>query len=329
MHNFQCALLFGAFLVLSVGCTDVQPADVGAVTLRGESPSFFAFGDWGANSKPQRDVAEAVNNVCEKLQCDFGLLLGDNFYPAGVKSVDDPMWKSHYLEIYEKLSMPFYVALGNHDYGGNVWAQVTYKDPRGRWKMPTPYYQFQAGDAAFFATDTTRWSQAQAAWLTKALSDAGDVKWKIVFGHHPLYSYGGNHGDTPYLVKELLPILKRFNVQLYFSGHDHDRQVLREGKESPLAIVSGGGGAEIRPLKDIPRPRELFGKATYGAVHITLAAGAAKLSMFDSNGKIDYELALEDAPKKEDAGLGGEESARATKTKRKSKTRRPNEVHAH
>lgn len=320
-HRFVASIGFVALLL--VACSEEKGGLLDGVVARGESPSFFAFGDWGANSQPQRQVAEAVRTVCEKEHCDFGLLLGDNFYPSGVKSVDDPMWKTHYLDIYEKLTMPFYVALGNHDHGGNVRAQMTYRDPKGRWHMPAAFYEFTVGDAAFFALDTTRWTPTQAKWLKARLEAAADVKWKVVFGHHPIFSYGASHGDTPYLVKELLPILKAAKVQLYLSGHDHDRQVLRDGAEGPLCILSGGGGAEVRDVK--PGPRSLFGKSSYGAVHVSLAAGAAKLKFFDETGKVDFQLALEgDGKGVPDAG---EESARASKKSRGP--RRPADARPH
>lgn len=304
-----------------LGCTEDQPAKIEGVTSRAESPSFFAFGDWGANSDPQRKVAEAVRTVCEREHCDFGLLLGDNFYPGGVKSTTDPMWKTHYLDIYEKLTMPFYVALGNHDYGGNVQAQIYYKDPKDRWHLPSTYYQFTVGDAAFFALDTTRWTARQLQWLKGALAEAADVKWKIVYGHHPIYSTG-THGETPYLVNELLPVLKAAKVQLYLAGHDHHREVLRKGNEWPLSVVSGGGGAELRPLAK--GPKTLFGKSTFGALHVSLVAGAAKLKFFDDDGKVDYELALE-PPAPKEMPMEGEESARATGRKSMS-PRKPGAV---
>lgn len=46
------------------------------------------------------------------------------------------------------------------------------------------------------------------------------AKWKIVIGHHAIRS-AGHHGDTPELVRHLLPILKAHNVDMYMNGHDH------------------------------------------------------------------------------------------------------------
>src|SRR5262245_55898356 len=57
---------------------------------------FFAFGDWGTGDDPQKQVADAVTSFCQTQHCDFGLLLGDNFYPAGVSSTADIQWQDKF-----------------------------------------------------------------------------------------------------------------------------------------------------------------------------------------------------------------------------------------
>ena len=46
-------------------------------------------------------------------------LLGDNIYDSGVTSVTDPQWQTKFEIPYMGVNLPFYVVLGNHDYGGN------------------------------------------------------------------------------------------------------------------------------------------------------------------------------------------------------------------
>jgi hypothetical protein len=57
---------------------------------------------------------------CGSTPCDFVLLLGDNFYPSGVKSVTDSQWKTAFVTPYEALGLTFYPTLGNHDYEGQI-----------------------------------------------------------------------------------------------------------------------------------------------------------------------------------------------------------------
>jgi 3',5'-cyclic AMP phosphodiesterase CpdA len=64
-----------------------------------------------------------------------------------------------------------------------------------------------------------------------------------VAAHHHLYS-NGQHRDNPKLIAQWDYLLRRHNVDLYLSGHDHDLQHL-EFKGHPTSfIISGGGGAE-------------------------------------------------------------------------------------
>eukprot|EP00662_Eupelagonemidae_sp_cell21_P022485 gene22485-56430_t len=63
---------------------------------------------------------------------------------------------------------------------------------------------------------------AQVAWLRRELA-ASQAVWKVVLGHHPIYT-AGSHGTTPVLLAELDPILREFGVQFYIAGHDHNKQ---------------------------------------------------------------------------------------------------------
>jgi hypothetical protein len=43
-------------------------------------------------------VARAMEKFCAERGCHLGLMLGDNFHPTGVRSVDDPQ----FIEKFEK-----------------------------------------------------------------------------------------------------------------------------------------------------------------------------------------------------------------------------------
>ena len=73
------------------------------------------FGDSGKGNDEQRATAAAMTEHCAKYRCDLGLMLGDNIYPNGVTSVDDPQFQSKFEEPLRNLDLKFNVILGNHD----------------------------------------------------------------------------------------------------------------------------------------------------------------------------------------------------------------------
>jgi len=94
------------------------------------------------------------------------------------------------------------------------------------------------GDPIPDAVDTV-----QLQWLDDKLSAAkGKADWYVVYGHFPVFSITkGEHGDTPSLVKNLYPILKKHNVDMYFNGHDHILQHIQKEKGGVHFFGSGAG----------------------------------------------------------------------------------------
>ena len=222
--------------------------------------SFLAVGDWGMETNEQRRVAAQMAKSAEAIGARFVISTGDNFYPKGVASVEDERWKTSFEDVYAApaLMIPWYIALGNHDHRGNVDAQVNYTKASPRWRLPATYYKHtetlaDGSPADFFFIDSQvikvgyrSWfgstRDEQILWLERELA-ASTARWKIVVGHHPVVS-GGKHGNTEALVVLMKPLLERYGVQLYLSGHDHDLQHLVEGK---VHYLISGAGAKPRP----------------------------------------------------------------------------------
>jgi len=70
---------------------------------------------------------------------------------------------------------------------------------------------------------------------------ASRARWKVVVGHHPVYSRAG-HGDTPALVKGVEPMLRKHGVALYMNGHDHAMQFLTK---DGVAYLTSGAGSKL------------------------------------------------------------------------------------
>ncbi len=217
---------------------------------------YLCFGDWGENGPLKTQIASLVKS----LKPDAVLSLGDNFYDRGVLSAYDSKWK----DFTNYFHLPFFAILGNHDHLGNILAQIQYKE--NGWIMPSRFYDVVVENTHLIALDTFELApiesiqnsvcmgmsitecnrrldylkmEKQYEWLEKTLQTS-TTKWKIVFGHYPIYSNGA-HGDTPQLQTHLLPLLKKYGVHLYLAGHDHS---ICHKKDGVHCIVSGCGSRQ-------------------------------------------------------------------------------------
>jgi 3',5'-cyclic AMP phosphodiesterase CpdA len=112
--------------------------------------------------------------------------------------------------------------------------------------MQGRYYTFTQGIVQFFALDTNEnadWSN-QLSWLDQELAKS-KATWKIVFGHHPLYS-SGMHGSSSERIELLSPLFKQHSVQLYVNGHDHNYE--RTQPIEGTTYLTCGAGAKTRPV---------------------------------------------------------------------------------
>ncbi len=298
--------LFIATQAAAIG--PMLPRNLFAAEAKARGLNFLVLGDWGRNGeKDQRDVAGQMAMAAQEADAKFVISVGDNFYEHGVTSVDDLHWKTSFEFVYTapSLQVPWHVILGNHDYHGNCDAQIAYSKMSKRWNMPARYFIHTEhidgnNTVDFFFLDTTPMAKksddleldlrhphlpdkaGQLAWFEAALK-ASTAPWKIVIAHHPVYS-GGQHGDTPYIIKHILPLLETYKVQAWFNGHDHDLQHLQAGKVN--LFCSGAGSKPRTALSNTPHTK--FAKGCSGFVAANLQADQLDVRMIDDQGKLLY-----------------------------------------
>lgn len=165
------------------------------------------------------------------------------------------------------------------DFGGlgNEWdkapIEVEYTTRSERWTMPDTYYTHRVGNVGFVMLDTNSilWDNTdhgdQAAWFPGAVASlrAEGAEWIIAAGHHP-YLSNGRHGNAgSYEALDIgggelpmpIPILNGGHVQdfledvvcgqvdVYFAGHDHNRQWIDEpGALCGAELIVSGAGAK-------------------------------------------------------------------------------------
>jgi tartrate-resistant acid phosphatase type 5 len=246
-----------------------------------------AFGDFGSGQPSQSKNAAAIRAYAKAHPFDFGITLGDNFYPVGMNSPFDPRWKSQWEKLYGPLGIKFYASLGNHDYGqiSSPVSELWYSARSASWAAPARYYTFTAGAAQFFQIDTIDLSERELRWLEEQLA-ASKATWKIVYGHYQIYSAtrGDNDEKQDDLVDRLLPVLKRKNADLYLCGHDHNLQILKEDGGVHF-VVAGAGGAGLYDFEQQDYSRSTFKAKVYGFAVIEADRKTLNVRLVDTDGK--------------------------------------------
>jgi tartrate-resistant acid phosphatase type 5 len=258
--------------------------DLGTVK-GGDTVRLVAFGDFGDKGRgtAQMQVADGIAKVHAQTPFDLGLTFGDNFYPRGVRSVSDEKWQWAWEKPYARLKIPFYITLGNHDYDGNVQAQLDYAKTSDSFRLPATYYTFRAGPVLFVALDTNVWSQEQAAWLAGKLNGP-PTPWTVVYAHHPVFSYG-KHGDTRRL-RDLHDLVKRRPGTIYMAGHEHEMQHLR--RDGFDYVVCGAGGTDLRRTRK--GPSTVWMASKHGFLEVGFSATEAQVRFRDKDAAILYEF---------------------------------------
>eukprot|EP00760_Papus_ankaliazontas_P033561 PhM_4_TR6438/c0_g1_i1/m.50525/K14379/ACP5; tartrate-resistant acid phosphatase type 5 len=240
---------------------------------------FYAFGDWGyklgrqkrgAKGPPpwpcmerschlsaQIDKQLEAEGASSRRSLAFNLLLGDNFYPIGIRHKHDARrfdFDAKFLRV-QHMRVPYYVTLGNHDSYGNAQAQVEVSSLNPFWNCPdykfvSPVIRRGAITVQIFSLNTrlhfeANWPEIpkQVAWLDAALGNS-TAMWKIVMAHEPIFCFA----DFPHekaMVEHIHPLLNKHKVPIYLSGHAHHLSLF-QAPGGYYHITSGGYNGHIQ-----------------------------------------------------------------------------------
>lgn len=265
---------------------------------------FLVMGDTGTGNPTQHRIAEQVARTCEERGCDFLVLLGDNIYPRGACTVDDPQWETKVRAPYLSLGVSVRPVLGNHDYGGLLpdpacaQAQIDYSAVQPLWQMPARHYALDQGPALLLFLDTapvgygaTAYLDEQSAFLRTQIA-ASMKPWRLAFGHSPLLSNGLEHGNAAPALDTFLRGIVCDGVDVYFSGHDHHREIFAPQAGCPVTLVVSGAAAQLGEVGS--EEPSLFTRNTYGYTYVTLTPSTLTIEMIDAaEGLTDYSITLE------------------------------------
>lgn len=311
-----CLFFFSQLLVIGLFAQAPLVKDLGyrggsitGIKKPANALHFIAMGDWGRNGENyQKEVAVGMGKAAHDLGASFVVATGDNFYPYGVASTQDYHWISSFETIYtaQSLHVKWYPVLGNHDYASNPDAEVEYSKISSRWSMPSRYYSksFTIGAdtllMVFIDTDPIEKElrgnpndsvkypagavASQRAWLEKLLSTS-NARWKIVVGHHPLYTGGWRKEspDTKRMKEFLEPLFNQYKVDIYLAGHEHHLEHIKP--EGPTHYIISGAASEARQVALFPGIGK-FAAAVQGFATFSVAKEEITVQFIDHTGSI-------------------------------------------
>jgi len=276
--------------------------------------SFLVLGDSGTGSPAQAQVARRM--LAEE-SASLVLHVGDLCQDDG--SLD--RLEAHYFNVYAPLMsrVPFFPALGNHDYGTDLAAPYLFvhvlpapgvpESDRGR------YYSFDWGDAHFISLDSNLLihpaiTARMLDWLESDLARTRAF-WKIAFFHHPPYP-SGHHLNDPISARvreQILPVLERHGVQVVFSGHEHSYQrskPLRHGAvvepgRGTVYFITGGGGADLHALG--VRPELAVAEQVHHYLRVDVEGWRMSIAAIAADGRVVDRVAITPAPELAPGGV--------------------------
>ena len=269
MGMMQSTDVFAAALLFAALFTDAS------LPVHNNHLRLIVVGDAGATHSLLR---AGMLRVEKEHPVDAIVLSGDNFYPCGIHGVDDPQW-TKITQHFGPVGVPILPVLGNHDYGDpqmqngelitcgptdtEAELQETARIPQ--WRFPARSYAMHSTLVDLIMLDTqpiasdflepfrgSATSLQEVQFFDEELRHS-TAQWRIVVGHHTIYS-SGEHGraNDSYRrnMRQLLPALDA-KADLYICGHDHDLELIGNVNGGrPWFLISGAGSAN-----DVMKPR--------------------------------------------------------------------------
>ncbi|HKQ05990.1 MAG TPA: metallophosphoesterase [Blastocatellia bacterium] len=217
--------------------TLIKPTSLFATNVNSKT-RFAVMGDFGTGGDDEVSIARKMAELHRDAPFDFVLGAGDNIYPNGAGHLFVRNFEQPFANLLRE-DVKLYTVLGNHDVEAGRRDQMHYP----LFNMgEANYYMFGRGNGLvdFFMLDSTDFDNQQTTWLENKLAQSKAL-WKIAVFHHPIYSSGKKHGSDTRLRQRLEPLLKKHNVQVVFSGHDHVYERLKP-QDGIQYFVSGGAG---------------------------------------------------------------------------------------
>jgi 3',5'-cyclic AMP phosphodiesterase CpdA len=225
-------------------------------------PSYLAggvavYGDSRSGHDAHRRIVEGIERINPAAVFHTGDLVNN-----GAKKAN---WKT-FNEITADLQFntPFYPAIGNHEKPNDpstLYFEQFDLPGNERW------YTKDINGISFVVLDTDSSlavGSDQYEWLNARLESMDAHRTIAVVFHYPPFSTGNHGGDEKGLKYSIVPLFEKHDVDLVFSGHDHNYE--RSMVNGIHYLVTGGGGAPIRKQARKSPESQLFIQAHHFCV---------------------------------------------------------------
>lgn len=276
------------------------------LSLTARPLNFISIGDWGELNTNQEKVSRAAFKYAKEHDSSFVLSLGDNFYESGVKSIYDTLWNYVYISNpLHTLPIPWVVSVGNHDYYGNVTAQIEYTHHNDRWYLPNNYYSIKYSKHIKFIIIDSQLLDPLCTDMNESITNnvikremydwielelGSDERIKIVVSHAPIYSMGSYH-ECIELQNNLFPILKKYGVKLFLHGHEH---LFQHNQYQGIDLIGCGSFARLSTggQYEVRKGMTKFYKFEYGFCAHTITDSWVRNMMVNQDSRILYDYTV-------------------------------------
>ncbi|HYX55676.1 MAG TPA: metallophosphoesterase, partial [Nitrososphaeraceae archaeon] len=249
--------------------------------------NFAAVGDWGCTD----DTTNTIKNIQNK-DPELVLALGDLSYEN-----TGNCWLNETSSINNKLK----IAIGNHDYDDDhkkVDATLLQTQYKKHFDLSNTYYSFDYYNVHFIAMDSIlpyTINSPQYSFVRNDListSQNADIKWIIIYFHHPMYTSASEHSSDLLLRETYHPLFDQYGVDLVLQGHNHNYQ-----RSYPITYNDDDNNNNYNKITNINND-DISSKPTItsantntynnptGEIYVT--AGTGGESLYDFKNKADF-----------------------------------------
>ena len=259
--------------------------------------------DDGVTGTSDRQWQTKFEEPYARLDLPFYAVLGNHDYGGSLS-----------LGPFEVVDTP---GIGNEWHKGPI--EVQYTQLSEKWTMPATHYTVRFDTVGFVMLDTNSmlWNDTthgdQRNWYANAVRElkADGAQWILGAGHHTYRSNGthGNAGNYESIevagvdVPNPVPILNGAHVKtffdqhvcgtldVYFCGHDHNRQWLNAPQAlCGTELIVSGAGAKVKDFRDGQGTPAYFQDAdTEGFMYVVIEGDTFTGQFIDKFGMLNFE----------------------------------------